>query len=412
MTEEKYVNYYLDKIKKVQTIFTPSRPVTDKSIFSGRTEQLGDCLSIVNSPGLHGILFGDRGVGKTSMSNIVSIFINGMTAEIPDVPVRKYIKVECSSNDTFEYFIKSIYKKIDITVENDQKIGFVREDSETKTVSLHSLTGKDTSYYPQDIAQVLRQIPYELFIAADEFDRLNPEVFKLDKFTDTLKCLSDSEQGSSTHFLVIGVGDNVNSILGSHASIERNLIQIKMSVMSPNEIKGIITNGMTSLDMTMSEELINRIADISCGYPHYTHLLSLYASQNALSNFRDEVSEADLEYSITKSIERASEGLKKSYRDATLTNKQNIYPEVIYACSICETDEYGLFQPKDIENHLSRILKRQIKVNQFGAHLIRLCKQDRGSILVQEGIKGRKKYRFKNPLMRAFVKLNGNRRTN
>jgi hypothetical protein len=45
----------------------------DARYFSGRKDQLWECLSIMTKGGSHGILHGDRGDGKTSIANIVNI---------------------------------------------------------------------------------------------------------------------------------------------------------------------------------------------------------------------------------------------------------------------------------------------------------------------------------------------------
>lgn len=404
--------------KNLRTIFTPSRPVTDQNIFSGRKEQLKECCSILETHGLHGIIYGERGVGKTSFANIIPIFIGyGLIVEgkpddiiVNQVGKTNVIKVECSSSDTFESLIKSLYSKIEIT-KAKEKIGFGNgQEYDEETVPLISIIPETASFLPQHVAEVFRQLPGKNFIIIDEFDRLQKGKFNIADFTDFLKALSDVGDASSVHFLIIGVGESVSAIIGEHASVERNLTQIHMKTMTELEIKDIIKKGMKKLGMEISTKITENIISICCGYPHYAHLLCQYSCMNALNDNRFEVSNADLNFAIVKSIDKASEGLKKSYRSATMTNKQNIYPEVLLACSTCKRDEYGSFQPKDLEAPLTHLLKRPIKVTQFGGHLKNLCKEERGNILVQDGEKGRRRYQFRNPLMRAFIKLKGNSR--
>lgn len=408
----------LNTKNEVRTTFTPSKPVQDQNIFSGRKEQVKECCGILESPGLHGILFGDRGVGKTSFANIVSIFLgSGLTIDgkIDDINFAfiekaNVIKVECSTSTTFKTLIQDIYSRINIT-KLTPTVGFAPEHSYTeKDVTLLSQTNEKTSFLPQHIAETLRQIPGKHFIIIDEFDRLQKGDFKLSDFTDFLKTISDVGEKSNIHFLIIGVGENVSQIIGEHASIERNLTQIHMEAMTEKEIKDIIKRGMTKLNMDIPEKLIENITSICCGYPHYAHLISLHACLNALNDNRFDITKPDVDFAISKSIEKANDGLKHSYRAATMTNRQNIYPEVLYACSICKRDEFGSFQTKDLQQHLAHILKRPIQVTQFSSHLVNLCKEERGSILVSEGAKGRRRYKFKNPLMRAFIRLKGHSR--
>lgn len=274
-------------------------------------------------------------------------------------------------------------------------------------VTLLSQISEKTSFLPQHVAETLRQLSGKYFIIIDEFDRLEREVFNLSDFTDLLKTISDVGEISNIHFLIIGVGENVSQIIGEHASIERNLTQIHMQAMKEGEIKDIIRKGMKKLNIEISEKLIENITAICCGYPHYAHLISLHACLNALNDCRFSISKPDVDFAISKSIEKAHDGLKQSYRLATMTNRQNIYPEVLYACSTCKRDEYGSFQPKDLQTPLSHILKRSIQVTQFSGHLVNLCKEERGNILISEGAKGRRRYKFRNPLMRPFIRLKG-----
>ena len=55
---------------KAQKVYTPSSPIDDARFFQGRKREL-DCIEeSLTMPGKHIIIFGDRGVGKTSFLNI------------------------------------------------------------------------------------------------------------------------------------------------------------------------------------------------------------------------------------------------------------------------------------------------------------------------------------------------------
>ena len=52
------------------TIFNPSGPVSHRDLLQGRVEERGRLLSAVSHHGQHAILFGERGVGKTSLASL------------------------------------------------------------------------------------------------------------------------------------------------------------------------------------------------------------------------------------------------------------------------------------------------------------------------------------------------------
>ena len=58
-------------IFEVGRVFTPSSPISALELFSGRQEEIRRISDAINSVGKHAILYGDRGVGKTSLATIL-----------------------------------------------------------------------------------------------------------------------------------------------------------------------------------------------------------------------------------------------------------------------------------------------------------------------------------------------------
>ena len=70
------------KIAQINSRFTPAAPLRDRELFCGRVTQILDVISGVQEPGRHVILFGERGVGKTSLANILDQLLLGVSAEV------------------------------------------------------------------------------------------------------------------------------------------------------------------------------------------------------------------------------------------------------------------------------------------------------------------------------------------
>lgn len=396
-TPEEESRYWEERMELLKETFTPSQPVRTQDIFAGRKDRLFDCLSILNQVGSHGILHGDRGVGKTSIANIVDIIADGGQVQS--------IKVDCGVSDTLASVFRRIFERITLDVRASRACGFANLPDEFEQRSLASQVSEaDFKYTAASIVELFRRLNRTIFIILDEFDRLSSEKFSMSQFAEIAKSLADN--AVPVQFLVVGVGDSVESIIGSHPSLTRNLIQIRLYAMEDDEIREIINKGISRLGMSVGIDTIDRIVDFSCGYPHYTHLLCFHACKRAIARSRLDVHPDDLDVAVSTAISRAHETLKRAFQKATATNRKNIYREVLQACGVAPLDEFGTFQPKDIEKPLSTILGRPVKASQFGAHLIKLCSHERGNILASEGERGRRRYRFFDPLMRAFVKLN------
>ena len=56
---------------RIGRVFTPSAPINKASLFAGRKKQINTLMNAISQRGQHAVLFGERGVGKTSLANIL-----------------------------------------------------------------------------------------------------------------------------------------------------------------------------------------------------------------------------------------------------------------------------------------------------------------------------------------------------
>ena len=60
------------KLSGARDIFTPHQPIHSLELFFGRANEVRALIEHLNTPGQHALLFGDRGVGKSSLANVAS----------------------------------------------------------------------------------------------------------------------------------------------------------------------------------------------------------------------------------------------------------------------------------------------------------------------------------------------------
>lgn len=277
MTEEKFA-----KMLQVSRVFTPTAPVDEKALFAGRHQQLRQVIDAVNQKGQHAIIFGERGVGKTSLSNVLSGFL-------PAIGNRSIItpRINCDSSDTFESVFDKAFREIQL-VQETRGIGF------TSTSGQKALDGRafvDGGYTPDNVRRALTMLSgsFVPIIILDEFDRLNDAAKHA--VADTVKSLSD--HGVDSTIIMVGVADTVAELIREHASIERAMVQIPMPRMSATEISEIIKNGCTRLELTIDYIAKRSVEILSQGLPHYTHLLGLYSARNCIEQGRTEICQED-----------------------------------------------------------------------------------------------------------------------
>lgn len=80
---------------KAKQLFNPTAPIDEDRLFSGRSQQVDDLLGVIYERGAHAVLFGERGVGKSSVANIVKVRVPSAVANI------RFLKVNCRPEDTF-----------------------------------------------------------------------------------------------------------------------------------------------------------------------------------------------------------------------------------------------------------------------------------------------------------------------
>ncbi|MES2053279.1 MAG: hypothetical protein V4455_15045, partial [Pseudomonadota bacterium] len=88
----------------VRNIFTPHAPVKLQELLFGRAEALKQLVNQVHTPGAFPILFGDRGVGKTSIAMVVLTLIRMSNTHSGKT---YFDSKRCSSSETIE----SIFEK-------------------------------------------------------------------------------------------------------------------------------------------------------------------------------------------------------------------------------------------------------------------------------------------------------------
>ena len=111
----------------------------------------------------------------------------------------------------------------------------------------------------------------------DEFDRLAPS--ETDAFADLIKACSD--RGVPATLVLVGVAEDIDALLHSHASVVRNLRQVHLPRMFDDEIGEIIDEGLAQAGFTIEPEARQQVISVSQGFPHFTHLLAQSAGASS-----------------------------------------------------------------------------------------------------------------------------------
>lgn len=370
-------------------LFTPSTPITIAELFAGRSLQLTKMLDAIGERGRHIVLFGERGVGKSSIAQIVPFLVPKGPKEV------KSIRVQAFPNDTFSTIAKRIFSKIHFRADygNGEKAYNVGE------------------FYPGDVTiddflnemENFKETEIPI-VVIDEFNEITDPTMTV-SMANIIKALSDT--ASNVTIIIVGVADNISQLFEEHRSIERCTEQIQMPRMTVDERKDILDKRISRLGMEIEGDAKWKVINLSKGLPTYVHALGKHAVFGALNSMRLTVAEPDVDRAIDEVLKAAQQTLKESYENATRSNQARaLFRHVLTACALAKVDDAGYFMPAAVKDPYSNILGRKIDIAHFQDTLKEFA-ENRGKILERTGEQRSYRFRFANPAMQPYVIMRG-----
>ena len=370
---------------EAEILFTPGTSIKEQELFAGRSQQIQKLTQRIRLAGSHAVIYGERGVGKSSLVSIFKYVADGSKSDI------QYIRVAATQGDKFRDIILKIFKRMTVLDgENKKRLADYYDDRD--------ITPDDVLLEMQNFA--VSTLP---IIVIDEFDRISDNETKT-KISDTLKLLSDESVGAT--FFIVGVSDAVEDLLRGHASIGRAIAEIEMPRMSDDEIIDIISVRLKRTGMKISNDAIWSCVFVCKGLPHYAHLIGLHAMQAACDRRSLSITEKDVEEATDRALSEANHSIKEAYENAVYSERRdNIFREVLTACALAKKDPLGRFNAKAVATKLKEITGQDYAVPAFSYHLNEFCEQGRGGILQKYGQTRKFTFRFSEALMEPYVIL-------
>ena len=377
----------------VASYFKPGTPIDSVQLFAGRQSQIKDVINAIVQPGLHVIMYGERGVGKTSLAKVVSDIMR----RVESFRTLNSGTINCDPADNFNSLWRKIFRELSIEM-GSQEAGFEKQVLLSAVPITENLPKQKLQ--PDDIRYFLSKIAGSIVLIIDELDRLSDQMTRT-QLADTIKNLSD--HAVDVTLVLVGLGDSVDELIDEHQSIQRSLVQVPMQRMSTMELMQILKTGEHGVGITIPEECKKWIAGLSQGLPHYTHLLGLYSSFSAIEEGREEITANDVLVATT-SIVQTSQTIASAYNKAIASPRTgNIFAKVLSACALANTDKLGYFKAAEVRKPLSKIMNRECRISDFSRHLSEFCQPKRGPILRSIGDKWNQRYRFIDAMLKPYI---------
>lgn len=371
-------------------MFTPSTPIGVAELFSGRKKEIAQLFEAIAERGRHAMVYGERGVGKTSLSQVVPLMLPTRVSRI------HHLRKAADPKDNFDSIWRKIFR--DMRVEPEGAL-------EQATYVADSYQGREIT--PDDVVRELRNFgPNEVpIIVIDEFnevaDSSTPRLM-----ANAIKALSD--EGINATIIIVGVADDVNELIAGHESISRCCEEVLMPRMGKDELRDVVESRISRLGMHIETPAKWKIVNLSAGLPTFVHGLGKYSCYAAIDRRRMTISEADVDSAIDTVLDSSKQSLKQAFEKAIKSNQPTAkFKEVLIACALAKTDDTGFFTQTAVRGPLSQMLGREAEISHLRPQLHELIEERRGCVIERVGEDRTFRYRFADPAMQPYVIMAG-----
>jgi hypothetical protein len=383
---------------------TPARAISSPQHLKGRAQKLQQIDRAFNSPGKHVFIYGDRGVGKTSLAQTAAILRQSSDA--------KPILVACGGMGFLKTMRDAIRSALPIgdsvfqkKVEQRLRLGTNFAGYEFSKSLVNGAVPPIESV--NDAVLMLKFVSEfhskEPVIIIDEFDQLENDMDR--KFcADIIKQISD--QGINIRLIICGIGTSLEDLIGVHLSTGRYIYPIELERLTHDARWDIINSAAKALGVEIQQSHLLRIGQISDGFPYYVHLMG---EQLLWSVFDDAATiqkceQKHFEVGVKGAIAEAETTLKILYEKAT-QKYSDVYPEILWAFaddSLLRRQISDVYTKSYLRIMSERLNRTPLHKDAFYNRVANLKSARHGHIIVAKGAGW---YEYRENIVRGYVRL-------
>ncbi len=371
-------------INKLKETVSPTFPIRTVELLKGRENELETVRRALLMPGRHAFIYGDRGVGKSSLAHTAA----NLYQSSDGVP----ITVSGSVDGTFN----SIIANIAYDALNRSRVEHISKQTRGLSFSWRGLSWSGShEVSPVDIVEHLRTIgdavgllaeigklhSREPIVILDEFDTIK-DVNERNKFASLIKMIGDQEV--PIKFVFTGVGSSLDDLLGAHQSAYRQLTTVELGRLGWEGRREIALKAAHTFGLDLDDNIAWRIAMVSDGFPYYVHLITEKMLWEAFTADEPVETLGQTHYlaGLAVAIGEITAELRKPYEKAVLYRDPE-YEAVVWATADGEDlqrdsgNMYASYEVVCMKRKEEAVLSRQ----RFGDRLRQLRNASHGSIL-------------------------------
>ena len=313
----------------LRNVFSPSSPVLNIDFFAGRVKEITRAVSALENEGMHLVIHGKRGLGKTSFANTLC----GIAKNADYIVCNTSSSQHSTYSEIFRSFLKEIPLLYDLNFVTNHEV-------DTRKQCFDTLLPKE-DFSPKELTKILlRLTSTRLLFVIDEFDRNQTPGFQ-DSILETIKNFSDN--CVRANLVLIGATDTVDDLIGLNESVRRNISGIPIKAFDENEVEELFNIGEEVSGVYFPKDIRMEISRLARHVPYSMRLLCLHAAQSSVAQGSWTVSNKDLFKAISLSIMGSESLINADLLELLHSKKLNHFEDFLYAISDSECNDHSEF---------------------------------------------------------------------
>jgi hypothetical protein len=314
-----------------------SQPVVDREFFAGRHDALRKLISAVEQQRMHVVVYGERGIGKTSL---VHVF-----AETAREVRYLVLYSSCGADTRFDVMFRSFAAQIP---------GIYHRSILPNSPEAENGGNFDTmlseNFGPRELADLFAEVTAtRVILILDEFDRIADPLMRRD-VAELIKNLSD--RASRVQLVLTGVAKNLDEILGYTPSIRRNIVGLPLRPMEAAEVADLLGIAENAAGIEFAEGARALLTTIADGSPYLVRLLAHQAGLIALDSRSDIVTEAHATAAVERVLTDWNASLPRRIQISLGRDEARAHWPLLVAAARAASAADGYFSSEDVITEL------------------------------------------------------------
>lgn len=396
---------------------SPENPIRLTQFLKGRDAELESLDQELRYFGGIPFIFGNRGVGKTSLARTVAQQVTRSDREhiyVACAPGARMLGIfreiahELLGQAVRLANINELNKKFEVNLSMNPGIKLTVE---SRTPKLEKF--EDVNQAVRTLREIDSLLPHarQTVIIIDELEELNDD----DRRDLAFLVKQAGDQEFQVRFMLVGIAENVQELIGAHGSVPRYIKEVSLDPLVPQVLMDIVTYAAEQTGVTVELDILYRIAIIGNGYPHFAHLMGKTILTAAVINGSDTVTPDIYSQGVERAVKDSIQQLRMSYEAAT-QRRDDTPKHLLWALAHSETVDVRIDDWVRIYEELcGRFGWPQADEDRVQTAIQRLNTTEYGNIVTNTPIRYgssdiRYRYkRFSEHLMRGHVRLQAER---